>query len=120
MYKIKEPYTTAMYLLKPVITRSMGVPSKTFPECKDASIINCSFKTYGGTVTTTSNEKDVNGLLAVVDTANVETWYNPDITSDCRLAFDDDNQYEIIGAPENVSMRNKTMKIKVKKVTGNA
>lgn len=120
MYKINEPYTTAMYLLKPVITRSMGVPSKAFPKCKDAVIINCNFKTYGGTVTTTSNEKDVNGLLAVVDTANVETWYNPDITSDCRLAFDDDNQYEIIGSPENVSMRNKTMKIKVKKVMGNA
>lgn len=120
MYKINEPYTTTMYLLEPVITRSKGVSNKTFPKCKDADIIYCSFKTYGGTVVTKSNEKDVNGLLSVVDTANVETWYNPNITSDCRLAFDDDNQYEIIGSPENVSMRNKTMKIKLKKVMGNA
>ncbi len=121
MYKTKEPYTTTMYLLKPTTTKSSkGVPKKDFQKCKDAAVINCLFKTFGGTIKTTSSEKDINGIIAVVDTAIVETWYNPEITSDCRLAFDDDNHYEILGSPENLSMRNKTMKINLKKVVGGA
>ena len=120
MYEIKEPYTTAMYLLKPTVIRSKGVEEKTFPHCEGQPIINCLFKTYGGTVNTSSNEKNINDIIAVVDTAIVETWYDPNITADCRLAFDDDNQYEILGTPENISMRNKTLKIRLKKVAGGA
>ena len=118
MYKINEPYTTAMYLLIPTITTSKGVPHKEYPLCANAPVINCLFKTYGGTISSQSNEKNVNDLVVVVDTADVETWYNPDIKSDCRLAFNDDEVYEIMGNPENLSMRNKTMKIRVKKITG--
>ena len=120
MYKINEPYTTTMYLLKPVYNKSKGVPQKTFEMCADAAVINCLFKTFGGTVKTSSSENDINGIIAVVDTATVETWYDPRITSECRLAFDDDNVYEILGSPENISMRNKTMKIRLKKIVGGA
>lgn len=121
MYKINEPYTTTMYLLKPIKKKSKGVEQKTFPKCADVTTtINCLFKTYGGTTSTMSSEKDINNVVVVVDTALVETWYNPLITSDCRLAFDDDNQYEILGNPENLSMRNRTMKLKLKKVMGGA
>ena len=120
MYRINEPYTTKMYILKPIKTMSKGVPKKDFQKCQDADSINCLFKTYGGTTSAMSNENSVNGIIAVVDTAIIETWYNPDITAECRLAFDDDNQYEVLGAPENISMRNKTMKIRVKKITGGA
>ena len=120
MYKTKEPYTTTMYLLKPTTITTKGVPKKTFEKCADAAVIKCLFKTFGGTVKTASSEKDINGLIAVVDTAIVETWFNPEITSDCRLAFDDNNHYEILGSPENISMRNKTMKINLKKVVGGA
>ena len=120
MYKINEPYTTVMYLLKPIYKKSKGVKQKTFPKCEGAPIINCLFKTFGGTVKTSSNENDMNGIIAVVDTATIETWYDPRITSECRLALDDNNVYEILGSPENISMRNKTMKIRLKKVTGGA
>lgn len=120
MYKINEPYTTAMYLLKPTTTISKGVPKKTFEKCSEGEQIFCLFKTYGGTVGTLSSEKEVNGIVVVADTATIETWYNPNITSECRLAFNDNDVYEILGSPENLSMRNKTMKIKVKKVKGGA
>lgn len=120
MYDIKEPYTTAMYLLKPTTISSKGVQKKSFQKCKDARVINCLFKTYGGTVSIASNEKSVNDIVAVVDTAIIETWYDPEITSNCRLAFDDNSHYEILGNPENISMRNKTLKIRLKKVSGGA
>ncbi len=120
MYKANEPYTTTMYLLKPTIKMSKGTSQKTFQKCADAAVINCLFKTFGGTVKTSGSENDINGIISVVDTAIVETWYNPDITSECRLALDDNNQYEILGNPENISMRNKTMKIRLKKIAGGA
>lgn len=120
MYNISEPYTTVMYLLKPIMKKSKGTMQKTFQKCENATIINCLFKTFGGTVKTSGSENDINGIISVVDTAIVETWFNPDITSECRLALDDNNQYEILGSPENISMRNKTVKIKLKKIAGGA
>lgn len=121
MYKINEPYTTLMYILKPTTTiSSKGVPKKDFTKCSESQKMYCLFKTYGGTTSAMSNENVVNGIIAVVDTAIIETWYNPEITANCRLAFDDNNAYEILGAPENLSMRNRTMKIRVKKITGGA
>ena len=120
MYSISEPYTTTMYILKPTETLVKGVVKKTFSTIEESKKINCLFKTYGGTVTSSSSEKATNGIIAVIDTATVETWYNTDITSDCRLALDKDNIYEILGSAENISLRNKTMKIKLKKVVGGA
>ena len=61
---------------------------------------NFSFKTYGGT------ERDVNGVYSIEDTANIETWYRPDIKGNCRVAREDGATYDIIGEPENISMRN--------------
>lgn len=119
MYKIKEPYTSTMFILVPTTEMIKGVPQKSYTSCINSDKIKCLFKTYGGTEIT-SNEKDVNGIISVVDTAIVETWYNSKITSDCRLAFDDDTKYEIIGNPENISNRNRTMKIKIRRVIGGA
>ena len=77
--------------------------------------ILCSFKTYGGT------EKEVNGVYSVEDTANVETWYRPDITSECRIKLLSTGAvYEIINAPENINMRGKYCKFKVRRINGGA
>lgn len=120
MYKIKEPYTSTMYIRKPVTIKVKGVPEKTYTPCASSNKISCLFKTYGGTVHTSSSEKNVNGVIAVIDTATIETWYNEEITADCMLSFDDNNNYEILGSPENIGKRNQTMIIKVKKVVGGA
>lgn len=72
-----------------------------------------SFRTFGGT------ERDVNGLYSIEDTATVETWYRPDITSDCRVAVAGTNAvYDIFGEPENIEMRCQFMKFKLRRVKG--
>lgn len=112
-YKPSFPFSVPAELLIPTYTQSKGVSVKIFP---DSGIrLNCSFKTYGGT------ESTVNGVVTVIDTAIVETWFRPDIKSDCRIKNLQSGQvYEIIGNPENINMRNQFVKFKVKAVEGGA
>ena len=113
MFKPSFPFTTAMMILKPIYVNAKGVTSKTYGETGDT--INGSFKTYGGTETT---ENDV---YSVLNTAWIETWYRPDITSDCRIKILSTGQiFEIIGKPENINMRNQFMKFKVECLEGGA
>lgn len=107
------PYSTAIELLTPTYTYKKGVPTKSFQS--EGVRLNCSLKTYGGTETTN------NDLYTVVDTANIETWYRPDIKADCRIKVLATGQiYEIIGNPENINMRNQFIKFKVRAVKGGA
>lgn len=112
-FKPDFPYSTAIELLIPTRTKSKGVNSKIFP---DKGIkLNCSFRTYGGTETT------INDVYSIEDTANVETWYRPDIKSDCRIKVLQTGEiYEIINKPENVNKRNQFCRFKVKAIKGDA
>ena len=47
-------------------------------------------------------------------------WYRPDIKGNCRIAREDGATYDIIGEPENISMRNQFLKFKVRRVKGGA
>ncbi len=120
MYKNSEPYTSIMYVLNPTHEKSKGVEKKVYPTCASGIKISCLFKTYGGTTNMQSSEKEVDGIVLVIDTAIIETWYNPSITSESRIAFDDNNVYEVLGSPENISNRNQTLKIKLKRYKGGA
>lgn len=112
-FKPAFPYSTPVYLFTPTYTTTKGTTYKTY--VSTGELIYCSWKTYGGTETT------VNDVFSVVDTANVETWYRPDIQSDCRLqVIATGDFYEILGKPENVDMRNQFMKFKVQAVEGGA
>lgn len=112
-FKPAYPYSTAVELLIPTYSTVKGVQTKTFPA--EGVIINCSWKTYGGT------ETNNNDVYTVVDTANVETWYRPDIKSDCRLkVLSTGDVYEIKGKPENVNMRNQYIRMKVQAIEGGA
>lgn len=114
-YKPQTPYSTPIYLLIPIYETVKGVPKTIYPEPTDDMIIFSSFKTYGGT------ESIVNDVYSVIDTANIETWYRPDIKSDCRIMRASDRSvYEIIGEPENIDMRNQYLKFKVRRVKGGA
>lgn len=112
-FKPAFPFSTPIELLTPSYTTQKGVPVKSFP---DVGIrLNCSWKTYGGTETTT------NDLYTVIDTAIVETWYRPDIKADCRVRLlSTGDVYEIIGKPENINGRNQFAKFKVRAVEGGA
>lgn len=112
-FKPAFPYSTAIELLIPTYTTVKGVQVKKFPD--EGIQINCSFKTYTGTETTT------NDVYTVIDTAQVETWYRPDIKSDCRIkVLATGDVYEVLGKPENINMRNQFLKFKVRGIEGGA
>lgn len=114
-FKPATPYNVPLKLLVPTYDKVQGVQKKTFPSVDDGILFFASFKTYGGT------ERDVNGLYSVIDTATVETWFRPDIKSDCRIAvLATGAVYEIVNEPENINMRNQFLQFKVKRVKGGA
>lgn len=112
MYKPSEPFTTVLELYNPTYTQAKGVTKKVYAETP-TDVINCSFKTYGGTETT------VNGAYSLVDTANVETWYRPDITAASLFKLAG-KTYEVIGEPEDISQRHQYLKFKIRGVRGGA
>lgn len=110
-FKPTLPYTTPIELLIPTYETVKGVRKKIFPDSGER--LNCSFKTYGGT------ERKENDVFSVLDTANIETWYRPDIKSDCAIkVLSTGAIYEIIGEPENINMRNQFCKFKAQRIKG--
>lgn len=107
MYKPSTPYATPMFLFVPEYEKSYGVNRKKFPAC--GKLFYGTFRTFGGT------ERDTNGVYVVEDTAKIETWYRPDIKSDCQIECDGE-RYEILGTPENVQMRNQYLLLKVRHI----
>ena len=110
-------------LLTPSYETVQGVVNKTYPTIEEAlekkdskgksvNLFFGTFKSYGGT------ERDVNGIYSIEDTANVETWFRPDIKSDCRIGLETGEIYDVLGEPENVNKRNQFLKFKVKRVKG--
>lgn len=115
-YKPAFPFNVPMYLLIPDVNEVKGVFVKTYPAASSGELIYCSFKTFGGT------EAQNNGILSVVDTAVIETWFRPDIKANCRLCLAENTEkiYEILGTPENINMQNQFLKFKVQSVSGGA
>ena len=118
MYKPHTPYNVPYQILIPSQVFDKGVRTKAYTE--DSVVRFCSFRTFGGT------ENQVNGVFSLIDTATVETWYDPKLKADVRLriyatdgsgTFED---YEVMGKPENIEMRNQYTVVKVRKVSGGA
>lgn len=109
-----------LVLLAPTWTNTNGVNRPKYPTIEEAlkdnnNLFFGSFKTYGGT------ERDVNGVYSIIDTANIETWFRPDIKSDCRIARANDGAiYDVINEPEDINQRHQFLKFKVKRVKGGA
>ena len=114
-FRPSATFTVPLMLLIPTYGNVSGVNVKSFPALADGVLIYGNFKTYGGT------ELDVNGVYSVEDTAQIQTWFRPDIKSDCRIGVPSTNGiYEIIGEPENIEMRNQFLSFKVRRVRGGA
>lgn len=114
-FKPSLPFSVPMRVLIPTYANTQGVRVKAFPAVSDGIRINGSFKTYGGT------EREINGVYGIEDTANVETWYRPDIKSDCRIVLESTGAvYDILGEPENIEMRNQYCVFKVTRHKGGA
>lgn len=114
-FKLSAPLSTPLVLLIPEYSEAYGVESKAYPALSDGILIYGSFRTFGGT------ERSVNGLYSVENTATVDTWYRPDIKSNCRIGVPQTGAvYEILGEPENIEMRNQYMRLKLQEVKGGA
>ena len=118
-YKPSVPYNVPIILLTPFYQMVKGTEKKSFPspnlEHPGDSLFFGSFRTFGGT------EMTQNDLYLVIDTAIIETWFRPDITSDCRVYLTKTGKtYEIVGEPENIQMRNQYLRFKVKRIDGGA
>lgn len=111
MYRPQKPFNVAFMLLNPTYEKVQGRVIAKYPE--EGEIIYCSFLTFGGT------ESEVNGVLSIKDTANIETWYRPDIRNDSHLKRLDDNKvFEIMGEPEDIEYRHQFLKFKVERLRG--
>ena len=111
MYKPSTPFSTPLFLFIPTYTNSYGVETKSYPE--HGELFFGTFRTFGGT------ERQINDVYVVEDTATIETWYRPDIKSDCLIECDG-AKYEIWGTPENIEKRNQYLLIKVRRYEGGA
>jgi hypothetical protein len=110
MYRPAEPFAVPMFLYIPTTITVKGSAKKTYPA--QGVQIFCRFRTFGGTETT------VNGVLVVENTATVETWYRPDIKSDCVLKDVSGLPYEILGTPEDIEQRHQFLRFKVRAIKG--
>ncbi len=108
------PFDTPMFLLAPSYHTVKGVRVKAYPDTSEVLIYG-SFRTFGGT------ETKKNDVLAVEDTATIETWFNPEIRADCAVELANSGErYEILGSPENIGMRNQYHVFKVRRIGGGA
>jgi len=114
-FKLSAPLNVPLMLLIPTYSKSYGVDSKTYPNIDKGVLIYGSFRTFGGT------ERDVNGVYSIENTATIETWFRPDIKSNCRIGVPQTGAiYDILGEPENIGLRNQYLRFKVTEVKGGA
>lgn len=112
-YKSSQAYNVPFLLLTPTYQKISGVEKKSY--LNDGVLFFGTFKTYGGT------ERNFNDVYSIEDTGIVETWYRPDIKSDCAVEIAETGaRYEIIGEPENINMRNQRLSFKVRRIKGGA
>ena len=111
MYRPNKPFNVQFMILNPTREKINGKVVLKYPETGE--LINASFTTFGGT------QGEVNDVVVIHDTANIETWYREDITSDTRLKNVSNNKvFKVLGSPENIEERNQFLKFKVERYVG--
>ena len=112
MWKPFTPFNVPLQVLTTTTTKINGVMVKQRVEGRR---FLASVRTFGGT------ESTVDGMTVVEDTATVHCWYNPDITAGSAVRMlTDGSEWEILGTPENVEMRNQWLSFKIRRVRGGA
>lgn len=114
-YRPVTPFNVPMRLLVPPTVMVKGVTKKVFSDPAESFQFFGSFRTFGGTETT------VNDIFSVIDTATIDTWYNPIFKADCRIYLEETKEtYEILATPENIERRNQYLQIRCRKCVGGA
>lgn len=109
-------FQVPLFVIVPAIRDDQGKPVKDYKNPADRFLIFASFKTFGGTETTN------NGVIQVLETAEIMTAYDPRISSACRveLAENPGEIFDIIGAPEDLERSHEILKFKVQRARGGA
>ena len=118
-YRLQIEDPIPLILLTPTTKTISGVTKKEYPTIEEAledknNLFFGSFKSFGGT------EIESNGVYTIENTANVETWYRPDIKANCRIALETGEIYDILGDPEDINKRHQFLKFKVRRIKGGA
>ncbi len=112
-YKPAMPFNVAMRLLVPTTTIVKGVEKPVYPDPQESFQFFGSFRTFGGT------ESNVNEVYSVVDTATIDTWYDPRFKANCRIYVEETGgTYGILGSPEDINMQHQFLKIRVQRLGG--
>lgn len=112
--EIKQLNTPMKLIVVEKYERKNGVSKPIYKDAVDP-VIYCNFKTYGGT------ERTENDRYVIEDTANIVTWYRPDIRSDSQLIRLSDNAtFEILNEPEDIDQTHKYLKFKIRRIKGKA
>lgn len=112
-YKPVAPFSTPFKIGTPTTTIVKGVPTKTYTE--SATVYFGLIRSFLGTEST----KD--GLYSVIDTANLETWFTPDLKANCRIHLLESGElYEVVGTPEDIQRRHQYLKVRLQAVKGGA
>lgn len=113
-YRTVTPFDVPMKLLIPTVSKVKGTTTYDFPDPDDVKeVFFGSFRTYGGT------DNMSNDVYTVYDTAVIDTWFNPNVTSDCRVYICETEEiFDVISRPENIGMRHQYMQFKLKKIGG--
>lgn len=111
-YKVGT-FNVPLKLLIPIETKVKGTVKKTYPDPESVPVFFGNVRTYGG------DENMSNDVFTVFNTAVLQTWFNPDITSDCQIYFCETGEiWDVKGRPENIDMRHQFMQVKLEKVGG--
>lgn len=112
-YRPPQNFNVAMKILNPTSTMVEGVRVDSSTDVDDAPLIYGSFRTYGGT------ENTSNDVYTIFDTAHIETWYRPDITTDSQIyVCETGRTYRVISTPEDINMRHQFLSFRVERVGG--
>lgn len=116
MYRSTSIFSTPLMLLIPTYKEHEGVAFKEYP--KEGPVFFGSFKTYGGT-NLKGSQKTAAEVMTIIDTANIECFYRPDIKAECRIKnLINNNVYDIINEPEDIEQRRVMLKFKVQRLKG--
>ena len=118
-FKPLAPFNVPMKVLIPTYATVKGVRQQTFADpaslADETYLFFGSFRSFVGSITTE------NDLAVTMNTAYVETWFRPDIKSNCRIYLcDTGDTYEVVGDPEDIELRHQYLKIRVQKIGGAA
>lgn len=114
-FKPLQPFTVAMRLLVPTSTIVKGVKKEVFSDPDKSELLFGSFRTFNGT------ENFSNEVYTIISTGTIDTWFNPNIKTDCMIyIIETGEEWRIISEPEDIEMRHQYMQFKVERVGGKA